>query len=71
MREVCKSKMGTEPAELWATVLMLWVLAPAHLGTCGRDQYEQQSWLLHCVKIAGALFGFRGFSSQGMREQWR
>ena len=71
MGEVCKSEVGTEPAELWPTVLTLWVLAPARLGTCERDQYEQQSWLLHCMKIAGALLGFSAFGSPGIREQWR
>lgn len=63
MEEVCKSKAGTEPAELWVTVLAAWVLAPVCLGTCGRDQIKQQSWLLHCMKIV--LLAFRGFSSPG------
>lgn len=65
MEEVCKPAVGTDTAELWASALTLWVLAPARVDVFGRDQYKHQSWLLHCMKITGVLLGSRGFSSPG------
>lgn len=68
MGMVCKPEVDTDSGTC-AAVLMLWVLASTHLGMYGRDKYDLQSWLLCCMKVAGALLGFRGCRHQAAMER--